>query len=223
MADCNGLQASGCVDEIAPLAPLREKWCAFGWRGKEVGGHDVDARKGGMLAYRDPGLRTKLERYRDFGIDKATGEIEYCGYNAKMDEFRAAMGLVNLPHLEAEIERRHHLADCYAATLADIPGIRTYPYCKDVRYNYAYYPTIVNQAELGLSRDELHAKLSAQGIQTRKLYDRLTCDSAIYAKYERDTAVADEIKGKALDLPIYGTLTEREIEQIAEAIKTARE
>lgn len=43
LADANGLQASGKVDDIAPLFPLCEKWRAFGWRTMEVDGHDVHA------------------------------------------------------------------------------------------------------------------------------------------------------------------------------------
>ena len=176
--------------------------------------------EGGMLAYSDESLRESLELYRNFGINHAhDDEVEVCGYNAKMDEFRAAMGLVNLRRLEEEIARRHELAQHYADVLADIPGVSAYAYREDIRYNHAYYPVLIEEREAGISRDELCEALKKRGVQTRKLYARLTCDNPIFSEYKRDTEYADLVKEKALDLPIYGDLNIEDIDYIGASIK----
>lgn len=181
--------------------------------------------EGGMLAYRDGALHDKFGLYRNFGITygECGNDVEAVGINAKMNEFQAAMGIVNLPRLDAEIAKRKKLARVYAERLRDVPGISTYDYDSrpDIEYNYAYFPVKVT-AEYGRSRDELWAWLKENGIGTRKLYDKLTCDYACYkdAGYVRDTGYADKVKDMALDLPLYGTLTETEIEEICDMIKS---
>ena len=119
--------------------------------------------------------------------------------------------------------RRLQRGRVYAERLRDVPGISTYDYDSrpDIEYNYAYFPVKVT-AEYGRSRDELWAWLKENGIGTRKLYDKLTCDYACYkdAGYVRDTGYADRVKDMALDLPLYGTLTETEIEEICDMIKS---
>lgn len=167
-------------------------------------------------------MRESLELYRNFGINRAhDDEVEVCGYNAKMDEFRAAMGLVNLRGLDEEIARRHELAQHYADVLADIPGVSAYPYSEDNRYNHAYYPVLIEEQESGISRDELCEALKERGVQTRKLYNRLNGDNPIFSEYKRDTEYADLVKGKALDLPIYGDLSREDVEYIGHSIKDA--
>lgn len=181
--------------------------------------------EGGMLAYRDGALHDKFGLHRNFGITygECGNDVEAVGINAKMNEFQAAMGIVNLPGLDAEIAKRKKLARVYAERLRDVSGISTYDYdCRpDIDYNYAYFPVKVT-AEYGRSRDELWAWLKENGIGTRKLYDKLTCDYACYkdAGYVRDTGYADRVKDMALDLPLYGTLTETEIEEICDMIKS---
>lgn len=179
--------------------------------------------EGGMLTYRDPELEKEIVLYRNFGIDYEAGEVAMCGTNAKMDEFRAAMGLCNLKYVEAEIAKRHELAMQYAEELEDIEGITTFSYREDVRYNHAYHPVRINAKVFGRTRDELADALQRNGIQTRKLYHKLTADHAIYGAYERHTEYADVIKEEVLDLPLYGTLGKDAVTYICEEIhKQAR-
>jgi dTDP-4-amino-4,6-dideoxygalactose transaminase len=181
--------------------------------------------EGGMLAYRDESLHEVFEAYRNFGITygETESDVEVVGMNAKMNEFQAAMGIVNLPNLDAEIVKRKSLAETYCECLKAIPGIHTYPYRKEIDYNYAYFPIKVTE-EYGMTRDELWLKLKELGIGTRKLYDKLTCDYSCYknAGYVRKTDYADKVKQVALDLPMYGTLTEDDVLYIGETIKLLR-
>ena len=175
--------------------------------------------EGGMLVYKDSTLQKKFELYRNFGINYETGDIELCGCNAKMNEFQAAMGLCNLKGIEAEIAKRHLLAECYAEKLRTVSGLEPFNYAADIRYNHAYYPIIVDEKAFGLSRDALHERLRERGIFTRKLYDRLTCNSAIhFGKYKQDVPRAEKISRRTLDLPIYGDLTAEDIASIIDEV-----
>lgn len=179
--------------------------------------------EGGGLVYRDPGLREKIELYRNFGVSYGEGsnDVPLCGINAKMNEFQAAMGIVNLPLHNEEVEKRKKLAEIYCECLHGVAGIDTYPYKKHIEYNYAYFPIRVT-GKYGITRNELWEKLREKGIETRKLYDKLTCDYSYYREkgYVRKTEYADNIKNITLDLPIYGTLTNEDIIYICETIKS---
>ncbi len=178
--------------------------------------------EGGILSYHDQDLHRKFELYRNFGISygELGNDVDVVGLNGKMNEFQAAMGIVNLPGLDEEIKKRKQLAQLYCEYLKDVPGIETYSYRADVEYNYAYFPVKVTE-EYGMTRDELWLRLKEAGIGTRKLYDKLTCDYRCYKDkgYVRKTEYADKVKRMALDLPMYGELGEEDVAIICETIK----
>lgn len=230
------------IDEIAQKHGLKVIYDAAQAFGTKINGTDIscfgditmfsfhavkvfNSIEGGMLAYRDGRLKKTFELYRNFGISHEENEtdVDVVGINAKMNEFQAAMGIVNLSHLEEEIKKRKHLANLYRECLKEIPGISTYDYKDYIDYNYAYFPIKVTEA-YGMSRDELWFQLKEHGIGTRKLYDKLTCEYRCYCdkKYARDTAYADQVKREALDLPLYGTLADGDIELVCEIIKKVR-
>lgn len=181
--------------------------------------------EGGAIVYKDGSLNRLFHLYRNFGISygEFENEVEVIGINAKMNEFQAAMGIVNLERMDDELELRRKLANRYCECLEDIPGITSYNYSEGIDYNYAYFPIKVTE-EYGMTRDELWRRLKDCGIGTRKLYDQLTCDYSCYknAGYVRKSDYADYIKKITLDLPIYGTLSEDDVEYICETIKHIR-
>ncbi len=181
--------------------------------------------EGGMLAYRQGELHRMFELYRNFGISYGDegNDVEVSGVNAKMNEFQASMGIVNLQGLNLEIAKRKELAKMYMEELNQIPGIQCYRYKEDIEYNYAYFPIKIFE-DFGCTRDELWKKLKERGIGSRKLYDKLTCDFQCYSQcgYQRSTEYADKIKQITLDLPIYGTLEKDDILYICETIKAVR-
>lgn len=181
-----------------------------------------NAVEGGALVYRNKELQEKLELNRNFGIEYGlVNDVVTDGINAKMTEFSAAMGLINLPRLDEVIKRRKELAECYKKYFADIPGINLYPYEEHIDYNYAYFPIIIDSKECGKTRDEIWQELKKNGIETRKLYDTLTCDFSYFKnkEYKRDVEYATEVTKKCLDFPMYSELKEEDIEYISVCLK----
>lgn len=177
--------------------------------------------EGGAIVYQDESLHRLFELHRNFGISysKSGNDVDVVGINAKMNEFQAAMGIVNLPGVDEEIRRRKKLAEKYCECLKDVTGVEIYAYRTGIDYNYSYFPIKVTE-EYGMTRDMLWQKLKERGIGTRKLYDKLTCDFKCYqdSGYVRKTDNADRIKETALDLPICGSLAEEDIEYVCEVI-----
>lgn len=181
-----------------------------------------NAAEGGALVYKDAKLREKLELYRNFGISYgSTNDVVVSGINAKMTELSAAMGLINLPRLNEVLSRRKYLAQYYQKVFNNIPGIATYPYEAHIDYNYAYFPVIIDTAKVKKTRDEIWRELGKSKIETRKLYDTLTCDYSYYKDkaYRRDIKHASEMTKKCLDFPMYSTLTEDNIDYMANTLR----
>lgn len=175
--------------------------------------------EGGMIAYRDESLTEKLGDLRNFGIH-STEEIPYCGGNAKMNEFAAAMGICNLRHIDGEIARRKAVAGRYRENLKNIMGIKLNVIQKDVVSNYAYFPVVFDGYRY--SRDEISAKLAANDISARKYFYPLTNSEACFkgkAYYGKEkTPVAEYVSERVLTLPLYAELTPDEVDRICEII-----
>ena len=229
------------IDEFARSNGLKVIYDAAQAFGTKVGGRDIatygdgimfsmhaikvfNSIEGGLFCYKDDTYSRQLVESRNFGIsfgDKM--DAEYVGINAKMDEFRAAMGLVNLRHVDEVIAKRKELADYYVEKLFGIQGINTYSYDKNIDYNYAYFPVKIDAKIFGRSRNELFDILSQKGIGSRKLYSRLTCDyqSIRTGQYRSDVPYARKLTDCCLDLPMYRKLGRDNIDYIVDAIAEA--
>lgn len=171
--------------------------------------------EGGALTYSDGTLKRSFDLFKNFGI---TGpeSVEAVGLNAKMSEFQAAMGLVNLRYIEREITSRGSVVDAYNSLLCSIKGIAIPKRAPNVIYNNSYYPIIVDECEFGLSRDDLFDALMKYGIVPRKYFYPLVVDFDCYKEVYRDAClpVARKIATSVLTLPLYSDLERSDVEYI---------
>jgi len=178
--------------------------------------------EGGILTYDNNLLTREFHLLRNFGI---TGPdvVESPGINAKMNEFQAAMGLVNLPYIDEEIAKRRTIALAYRAGLRAIPGIIYLEDNPGVKHNYSYFPIVVQEEEYGLTRNAVHEKLQSYNIFTRKYFYPLTIDYPCYrGKFPGKLTNARYIAERVLTLPMYGQLTLADVNTICEIIKEIR-
>jgi len=180
--------------------------------------------EGGLLTYNNKEFTkeftSKFNMYKNFGII-GQDNIEVIGLNAKMNEFQAAMGLVNLKYIDEQIRKRKRVAEAYREKLKEIKGITYLNDKKNVKHNYAYFPIIVDKAITGIDRDELHERLKEYNIFTRKYFYPLTSNFQCYnGKYENEKLDnARYISERVLTLPMYGELDIEDANKIANAIK----
>jgi len=173
--------------------------------------------EGGAVTFKDAALKRTLNGLKNFGI---TGpeSVEFIGGNAKMNEFQAAMGLCNLRHIDAEIERRKAVAERYVERLSGIAGIALARPQAGVKSNYAYFPVVFDGFKL--SRDEVFEALKAEDIHPRKYFYPLTNSFACYKdRFNPDeTPVAKYIADRVLTLPLYADLSLSDVDRICDII-----
>ncbi len=175
--------------------------------------------EGGVLTYGDEKLKNRLDLYKNFGVN-TPDSVDIVGINGKMNEFQAAMGVVNLRYVDSEINRREKIINFYRENLKNIAGIR---YLEDkifLKHNYAYFPIIVDEKKFGITRDILHEELKKYNIFTRKYFYPLITDFGCYkGLYETSHLInAKHISDRVLTLPLYTQLKESDIDYISLAI-----
>ena len=175
--------------------------------------------EGGAVCVRNAEMLQRLCDLKNFGIH-GPESTPYVGGNAKMNEFCAAMGLCNLRHLEAEIEKRRLVAERYDARLAGVPCLQINQVPENVRFNYAYYPVVFDGYKY--TRDEVYARLAEQDIIARKYFYPLTnafeCYQGVPGFDPQDTPVAAHIADRVLTLPMYADLPLEKVDQICDII-----
>jgi len=165
--------------------------------------------EGGALVTHDAKLKQRIDYLKNFGYaDEVT--VVGPGTNGKMNELQAALGLLQLKHVDAEIARRQAVADLYRQLLASVPGIRLLPDRPEATSNYGYFPIFVDEAAYGSSRDALYAKLNEAGIHGRRYFYPLISQFPAYrGTPSADPAalpVAQAVAQAVICLPIYADL-----------------
>lgn len=174
--------------------------------------------EGGALIYNVNNYERELDIYKNFGISGAES-VDKIGFNAKMSEFHAAMGVVNLRHISEEISKRKIIHSEYCKLLKDISGIKIPSFDDNVKQNYAYYPIVVKN-EYPLSRDELFDKLKKNNVYARKYFFPLVNDFNCYKdRYDSSkTPIAKYVSDNVITLPIYGELDLETVQEICNII-----
>ncbi|MBR3944445.1 MAG: DegT/DnrJ/EryC1/StrS family aminotransferase [Akkermansia sp.] len=177
--------------------------------------------EGGALVCQSAEMKQHIDQLRNFGFTGET-EVEAAGINSKMDEIRAAYGLLNLKQVDAAIAARKAVAEAYRAALANTPGIRCLQDVPGVQHNYAYFPIYIDAATYGKTRDELYHHLKEHGIFARRYFYPVIPDFATYANtlYARAAHIpnARALANSVICLPMYHPLTNQEIINVIEAI-----
>jgi len=178
--------------------------------------------EGGALICHDAKTKDRIDHLKNFGFSDEVTVIAP-GINSKMDEVRAAYGLLNLRQVDKAIEARHYVAIRYREALRDVPGITFMEDMPGVRHNYSYFPIFVNEEQYGMSRDELYFKMKSLGILGRRYFYPLISEFSTYRSLEsaapENLPVAHKIANSVICLPMYHTLTEENVQRVIDCIK----
>jgi len=173
--------------------------------------------EGGALVMHDEQTKKRIDYLKNFGFAGET-EVVAPGINSKMDEVRAAYGLLNLKQVDAAIEKRHQVAIKYREALRNVPGIRFFDDMPGVRHNYSYFPIFINAEEYGMTRDELYFKMKANGVLGRRYFYPLISTFSTYRSLPSAGAenlpVATKVANEVICLPMHHELTDADIERI---------
>lgn len=175
--------------------------------------------EGGAVSFRDMEMYNRLYNLKNFGI-RGEELVVGIGANAKMNEFSAVMGLLNLKRHGKVLAERERVYRGYMNGLTDVDGIEFFKTDDDVIRNYSYFPIIVSDRYEG-GRNDLYDKLQKEGIFTRKYFYPLTSDQACFKNKYKDVpiGVARELSRKILVLPMYEELSDESVERICRIIR----
>lgn len=179
--------------------------------------------EGGGACFQDEAFGQRLNQLKNFGLsDPETAA--YSGGNAKLDEFRAAMGLCNLRHVEDEIQKRGRVEERYRQRLEGVSGLKLKAVQPEVRSNHAYFPILLDTAAFGADRDQVRRALEEQGVSARKYFYPLTSSFPCYqGQFDPgDTPVALQASRQVLCLPMYGELSDETVDRICGIILSCR-
>jgi len=177
--------------------------------------------EGGAIICNDEKTKKRIDYLKNFGF---AGEINIIapGINAKMSEFQAAMGLLQLKYVEEAIQKRKAITELYRKELKDIVGIKFLYDIPNTNHNYAYFPILIDKHKFGKSRDEVYNLLKGNGINTRRYFYPLISQFPTYKGLESSSKenlpVATKIADEVLCLPIHPDLDKNVIINIIQLV-----
>lgn len=177
--------------------------------------------EGGALVVHDEVTKKRIDYLKNFGF---AGEIEVVapGINSKVDEVRAAYGLLNLKQVDAAIEARHQVAIKYRNALRGVEGITFMDDMPGVTHNYSYFPMFVDAEKYGITRDELYFKMKSDGVLGRRYFYPLISEFSTYrglpSSAKENLPNAHRMADSVICLPMHHLLSNDDIERVIETI-----
>ncbi len=178
--------------------------------------------EGGAMVVHDEETKHRIDYLKNFGF---TGETEVVipGINAKMDEIKAAYGLLNLRRIDDAIAARRRVAMTYRDALRDISGVRFFDDRPDVRHNYSYFPIFIDADKFGMTRDELYFKMKNAGISGRRYFYPLISKFAPYCELpsaaKENLPQAHRMSDSVICLPMHHALGAEDIERVIALVR----
>jgi perosamine synthetase len=208
------------------------------YRGRKVGslGHVgcfsfyankiITTGEGGMVVTNDDRAADLARRLRDQAYSPEKRFLHtHIGFNYRMTNVQAAIGLGQLEHIDQFVAARRRNACRYNQVLKGIPGVTLpaeKPWAKNV---YWMYGILVDEAEFGMSRDALMAALAEKGVETRPFFYPMHRQPAfvnIGLFHGEEYPVADMLAEKGVYLPSGSGLSTAQIKQVCQAIEEVR-
>jgi perosamine synthetase len=178
--------------------------------------------EGGIITTNSETLLQKASILRDQGKESFNSNtIVEVGYNWRMDEISAAIGLSQVHRLPQFVKRRNEVAELFDKELAKLKGIKPLPIPKGAVSNYYKYVALLAP---GISRDTFKQKLREKGVKPsgevywpplhmQPIYQRL-----LKAK-EGDFPVAEDVCRRHICLPMYSQMTNEEATYVVDKVK----
>ena len=195
------------------------------------GNKNMTTAEGGMILMRDAALLERARRMRAHGMTSnahqrlrarsSQYDVISPGWNYRMDEIRAALGLVQLSRLDALNARRAELATLYRKRLGPLQkeGVLGVPFSHEGISAHHIFPVLL---PAGADRAEVMASMAAQGVQTTIHYQPVH-ELSFYRNRWPDLklAVTEEFARRELTIPLHAKMTDSDVDLVAVALEAA--
>jgi perosamine synthetase len=239
-ADVDSLRA--CCGDV-PL--VEDAACAAGstYRGRSVGAgarlaawsfHPrklLTTGEGGMLTTDDPALAARLRRLREHGMNTSAADRHAAGrpiveqyletgFNYRMTDLQAAVGIVQLGRLPELVEWRRAMAKRYHKLLADMPGVRAVADPDYGTTNYQAFWVLLGD-EIAVERNAVLASLATAGVSARRGIMAAHLEPAYKGTSHGPLPVTEQLTNRSLILPLHHELTIDEQDLVVDALGAA--
>lgn len=189
---------------------------------------NISTGEGGMIVTNNEELYHKIKLMRSHGMttmsyQRASGhatsyDIVNLGYNYRMDDIRASIGIVQLNKLKSDLERRKEIRNWYIEYLSEVDGgTISIPFKENKEFASNYiFPIVLNNStaeKRNFVRNALHEK----GIQTSIHYPAIHRFS-IYKEFSRDLPNTEYVSDNEITLPIYGMLEKEQVKYVCDEV-----
>jgi dTDP-4-amino-4,6-dideoxygalactose transaminase len=228
------------------IALIEDAACAIGsaYRDQPIGGHSdlvcfsfhprkvITTGEGGMVMTSRGDWAERMRRLREHGMsvsaaarhasrDLVIEQYVETGFNFRMTDIQAAVGLVQLGRLDGIVERRRALASRYHDHLADVPGLEM---VSDPPYGRANFQSfwIVLPESFPLGRDELLRMMMERGISPRRGIMAAHLEPAYEGAVARTPLpITEHLTRRSLLLPLFQTMTDEQQDRVIGVIRDA--
>jgi dTDP-4-amino-4,6-dideoxygalactose transaminase len=177
--------------------------------------------EGGAMIMHDEKTKKRIDYLKNFGFANEVTVVGP-GINSKMDEMRAAYGLLNLRQVDAAIEARHQVAIKYREALRNVEGITFYEDTPGVKHNYSYFPIFVDAEKYGMTRDALYAKMKAANVLGRRYFYPLISEFSTYRGLDSarpdNLPNAHKMADTVICLPMHHSLSDEDVQRVLECV-----
>ena len=225
------------------IAVIEDAACAIGstYRGRLIGADSdlvafsfhprkvITTGEGGMVTAGDADTAARLRRLREHGMSVSAAErhrsgtavIEQyleTGFNYRMTDIQAAVGLVQLAKLDQIVARRRQLGRCYQDELGDLPGavVAADPPYGTTNFQ-SFWLLLPDEAEVG--RDELLASLLERGISARRGIMASHLEPAYAGSVHGELPVTEKLTRRSVILPLFHTMTDEEQQRVVRSVR----
>ena len=204
------------------------------YKGRRIGSHGTCAAfsffgnkiittgEGGMVTTNNDELAARLKLLRGQGMDPQRRYwFPVIGYNYRMTNIEAAIGLAQLERISEHLERRKAIAEGYDRRLSNLIDCLILPTTQNwANHSYWMY-TVILRNNVSKSRDQVMQDLDEVGIETRPVF----CPMHLLPPYQEIARGpfpnAEFCSRGGINLPTHGRLTEQELDRVAEALSAS--
>jgi perosamine synthetase len=175
--------------------------------------------EGGMVWSKDQNTIARMSMFRDHGMSK---ERRYwhsvTGYNYRMTNMQAAIGLAQMEQIDRFLNLRRSLANQYHSRLSKISGIKL-PHYKEWAKPVCWLYTIeINIDDLGIDIDTLSSRLKEYGVETRGVFIPLSGQPAFNVYPSLNTPISERVAARGLSLPTSNEMNISDVNIVCDAL-----
>ena len=178
--------------------------------------------EGGAIISHDAAMKKRIDFLKNFGFaDEVT--VVGPGINGKMNEFQAALGVLQLKHIDSYIQKRRDISTLYRQRLIKIPNTRLLELNDEDKLNYSYFPIFIENNGAANMRDKVYEGLQKRGYHSRRYFYPLISSFPTYrgipSAASENLPIAERISHEVICLPLYPGLKVTDINNICTTIE----